>query len=409
MSRKLLVLTVIAALLAAMLPGVTLAQDTVTIRYFNFSSDPDHVQDLADIVAAFEAANPGIEVEVSSAPWADYFTLLQADFVGGDPPDVFELNYENFVSYAANDVLLDLSSYLPADTPYYPRALEAFQYKGIQGALPETFSTVLLFYNKDLFDQAGVAYPTPDWTWADAVTAAKAIRALGDDIWGLYSPIQFWEFYKKAGQNGCQFFNADMTESTINAPECVEALELMVSFLNEDIMPDEIELAGVVNEDLFKQGKLGMVVIGIWMFAMFQDAPFAWDIELEPGMANKGHHFFANGVAVAASTKHPAEAAALAQFLTASEEAATIRVETGWELPALDKPEYFESYLALDKPANRAAVFAALESPITPPVIERQNEMQDTINNLLNAVANGELDPQTALDTAKAELDKLIQ
>ncbi len=409
MSRKLLVLTVIAALLAAMLPGVTLAQDTVTIRYFNFSSDPDHVQDLADIVAAFEAANPGIEVEVSSAPWADYWTLLQADFVGGDPPDVFELNYENFVSYAANDVLLDLSSYLPADTPYYPRALEAFQYKGIQGALPETFSTVLLFYNKDLFDQAGVAYPTPDWTWADAVAAAKAIRALGDDIWGLYSPIQFWEFYKKAGQNGCQFFNADMTESTINAPECVEALELMVSFLSEDIMPDEIELAGVVNEDLFKQGKLGMVVIGIWMFAMFQDAPFAWDIELEPGMANKGHHFFANGVAVAASTKHPAEAAAWAQFLTASEEAATIRVETGWELPALDKPEYFESYLALDKPANRAAVFAALESPITPPVIERQNEMQDTINDLLSAVANGELDPQTALDTAKAELDKLIQ
>jgi len=114
-------------------------------------------------------------------------------------------------------------------------------------------------------------------------------------------------------------------------------------------------------------------------------------------------------VAVAASTKHPAEAAAGAQFLTASEEAATIRVETGWELPALDKPEYFESYLALDKPANRAAVFAALESPITPPVIERQNEMQDTINDLLSAVANGELDPQTALDTAKAELDKLIQ
>ena len=139
MSRKLLALTVIAALLAAMLPGVTLAQDTVTIRYFNFSSDPDHVEDLATIVTAFEAANPGVKVEVSSAPWADYFTLLQADFVGGDPPDVFELNYENFVSYAANDVLLDLSSYLPADTPYYPRALEAFQYKGIQGALPETF------------------------------------------------------------------------------------------------------------------------------------------------------------------------------------------------------------------------------------------------------------------------------
>jgi multiple sugar transport system substrate-binding protein len=409
MSRKLLVALVIVSLLAAMLPAASLAQSQVTIRYFNFSSDPDHVEDLARIVQAFEAQNPGIKVEVSSAPYSDYFTLLQADFVGGDPPDVFELNYENFVSYAANEVLLDLSAYLPEETPYYPRALAAFQYKGIQGALPETFSTVLLFYNKDLFDQAGVAYPTPDWTWADAVAAGKAIRALGDDIWGLYSPIQFWEFYKKAGQNGCQFFNEDMSESTINAPECVEALELMLSFIEEDVMPDAVEMAGVSNEDLFKQGKLGMVVTGIWMFALFQDAPFEWDIELEPGMANKGHHFFANGVAVAASTEHPEEAAAWAQFLTASEEAATIRVETGWELPALDKPEYFESYLALDKPANRRAVFAALESPIVPPVIERQNEMQDTINNLLNAVANGELDPQTALNMAKQELDKLIQ
>jgi multiple sugar transport system substrate-binding protein len=400
---------VIVGLLAAMLPGFSSAQDEVTIRYFNFSSDPDHVEDLANIVAAFEAANPGIKIDVSSAPYNDYFTLLQADFVGGDPPDTFELNYENFVSYAANGVLLDLSSYLSPDTPYYPRALEAFQYKGIQGALPETFSTVLLFYNQDLFDQAGVAYPTADWTWEDAVSAAKAIRALGDDTWGLYSPIQFWEFYKKAGQNDCQFFNADMTESTINSPECVQALELMASFVKDDIMPDDAELAGVANEDLFKQGKLGMVVTGIWLFATFQDAPFKWDIQLEPGLKHKGHHFFANGVAVAASTEHPAEAAAWSQFLTASQEAATIRVDTGWELPALDKPEYFESYLALDNPANRAAVFAALESPITPPVIERQNEMQDSINALLSAVANGELDPQSALDTAKEELDTLIQ
>jgi multiple sugar transport system substrate-binding protein len=409
MFRKLLVPTLIVGLMAALLPGISLAQDTVTIRYFNFSSDPDHVQDLATLVNEFEAANPGIKVEVSSAPYNDYFTLLQADFVGGDPADTFELNYESFVSYAANNVLLDLSSYVSPDAPYYPRALEAFQYKGIQGALPETFSTVLLFYNKDLFDQAGIAYPAADWTWDDAVTAAKAIRALGDDIWGLYSPIQFWEFYKKAGQNDCHFFNEDMTESTINAPECVAALETMVSFIRDDIMPDDIELAGVGPDDLFKQGKIGMDVTGIWEFALFQDAPFDWDIQLEPGMAHKGHHFFANGVAVAANTKHPAEATAWAQFLTASQEAATLRVETGWELPALDKPEYFASYLAKDKPANRAAVFQALESPITPPVIERQNEMQDTINELLGAVANGELDPQTALDMAKDELDKLIQ
>jgi multiple sugar transport system substrate-binding protein len=407
MLRRFIVLGLIVLIIASLAP-VT-AQGNTTVRYFTFSAAPDHLEDLDAIIAAFEAENPGIAIEVSTAPFEDYFTLLQADFVGGEPPDVFELNYENFVSYAANDVLLDLSGYVSADAPYYPRALEAFQYNDAQLALPETFSTVLLFYNKDLFDQAGVAYPTEAWTWADAVEAGKAIRALGEDVWGLYSPVQFWEFYKKAGQNDCHFFNDDMTESTINSDACVQTLETMLGFMEEDVMPDPIEASGVSDSELFLSGNLGMLVTGIWMFAAFADAPFAWDIQLEPGLANKGHHFFANGVAVAKDTENPEAAAAWAQYLTASQTAATVRVESGWELPALDEPSYFAAYLEQTPPDNREAVFMALESPITPPIIERQNEMQDTVNELLNAVVNGELDAKTALDLAKDELDALIQ
>jgi multiple sugar transport system substrate-binding protein len=409
MKRKLFVLGMVLVLLIGLLPMAAFAQDVETIRYFTFSAAPDHLEELDAIIDAFQAENPGIEIEVTTAAYDDYFTLLEADFVGGDPPDVFELNYENFVSYAVNDVMLDLSEYLDADAPYYPRALEAFQYDGMQMALPETFSTVLLFYNADLFDEAGLDYPTTDWTWDDAIAAGSAISALGEDIWGLWSPIQFWEFYKKAGQNNCEFFNEDMTESTVNSEECVATLETMVSFMDDDVMPDPIEAAGISDSELFANGDLGMVVTGIWMFASFEEAEFSWDIQLEPGLAQKGHHFFANGVAVAADTEHAEAAAAWAQFLTASETAARVRVDSGWELPALDEPDYFEAYLELSPPENREAVFAALESPVTPPVIERQSEMQDTINELLASVAIGELDPQTALDMAKDALDGLVE
>ncbi len=386
-----------------------LAQDT-TIRYFTFSAAPDHLEDLDTIVAAFEEANPGINVEVETAPFADYFTLLQADVVGGDAPDVFELNYENFVTYAANNTLLDLSSYLSDDAPFYPRALEAFQYEGAQLALPATFSTVLMFYNADLFDAAGVEYPTADWTWDDARAAAEAIRALGEDTWGIFSPVQFWEFYKKAAQNGeCQFFNEDMTESALNSPACVETLEMMVSFLDDDLMPSAEELSGVSDGDLFNSGKLGMLVTGIWMFGAFAEAPFNWDVEVEPAINQHANHFFANGVAVSAGTSNPEAAAAWAQFLASSETAAQVRVESAWELPALDQPEYFEGYLSQTPPANRAAVFAALENPVTPPVIERQNELQDSVNALILQAADGTLTAQEALDQAKEAVDALIQ
>lgn len=409
MSRKWLALAMTLALLAGLMPSASLAQEPVTVRYATFTGSGDRADELDQIIQAFQAEYPHITIEVIAAPFDNYFTMLQADFVAGEPPDVLELNYENFVAYAANDVLLDVSEYLDPTTPYYPGALSAFQYQGMQMALPETFSTVVLYYNKDLFDQAGAAYPTPDWTWDDALAAAQQIRALDSDIWGIYAPIQFWEFYKRAAQNGCSFFNEDMTESTINAPECVEALDVMMGLIESDVMPDPAEQAGISDIEMFQNGSVGMVVLGIWMFPAYADLPFEWDIELEPGISQKAYHFFSNGVAIAKDTEHPEEAALWAQFLTASETAATVRVESDWELPALDKPEYFESFLSQTPPANRGAVFASLESPVPPPVIERQSEMQDIFDELLTAVVNGDLDSQTALDMAKEEIDALLQ
>lgn len=409
MLRKSLLVWMIAGLLMLGLVVPAAAQDT-TIRYFTFSAAPDHLEDLDTIIAVFEEANPGVTVEVETAPFADYFTLLQAGVASGDAPDVFELNYESFVTYAANGALLDVSDKVSAEAPFYPRALEAFQYDGKQMALPATFSTVLLFYNADLFDQAGLDYPTAEWSWSDAIEAAKAIRALGDDTWGLFSPTQFWEFYKKAAQNGeCSFFNEDMSESTINSPACVSTLETMISFMGDDLMPTAEELSGVSDSELFLSGKVGMLVTGIWMFGAFQDATFNWDVQIEPSINQHAHHFFANGVAVSSTTEQPDAATAWAEFMASSETAATVRVESAWELPALDKPEYFEAYLSQTPPANRAAVFMALESPVTPPVIERQNEMQDAVNALLTQVVDGELTAQEALDQAKAEIDALIK
>lgn len=408
MSRKFGLLFVCLMLIISIIPAT--AQDDVTLRYFTFSAAPDHLEDLDTIIADFESQNEGVTIEVSTAPFADYFTLLQADVVSGDAPDVFELNYESFVTYAANNTLLDVSELLSGDAPYYPRALEAFQYEGVQLALPETFSTVLLFYNADLFDAAGIEYPTTEWTWDDATVAAEAINALDDDTWGIFSPVQFWEFYKKAAQNGeCEFFNEDMTESTLNSAACVETLETMMSFMNNGLMPTQAQLSGVSDSELFLNGDVGMLVTGIWMFGAFAEADFAWNVQIEPAMNQHAHHFFANGVAVSATTEHAEAAVAWAEFLTASETAATVRVNSAWELPALNEAAYFESYLEQTPPENRAAVFLALESPVTPPVIERQNEMQDTVNGLITQVADGTLTPQEALDQAKEALDDLIQ
>ncbi|MFV2062613.1 MAG: sugar ABC transporter substrate-binding protein, partial [Chloroflexota bacterium] len=365
------------------------------------------------MIAAFEAENPDVKIDVETAPFDNYFTVLQTQVAGGDAPDAFELNFENFVTFASKGVLADLGPLTASDESfdaeaYYQRAFDAFAVDGTQYGLPESYSTVMLFYNKALFDQAGIDYPTDDWTWQDERAAAEAITALGDDVWGFFAGVQFWEFYKTAWQNGCSFF-ADDGSVSVNESGCVEALQFMIDYVDDGLQPSAAEMGGVSDGDMFINGELGMITTGIWMFSAFEEgADFDWDVVVEPGNTQGGSHFFANGVAVSASSDKQDAAYRWLRFFTSSDEAAKIRVDASWELPTLTDPALYEAYLSAEPPANREAVLASLENVVIPPVIERQAEMQDALNLQIELALSGEITAQEALDEAKAEIESLL-
>lgn len=131
---------------------------------------------------------------------------------------------------------------------YNDMALKAFSADGVQYGVPDSFSNVVLIYNKDLFDQADIDYPTDDWKWEDAMAAAEKIRALGDNIFGYYHPISFNEFYKTVKQNGGSLFNDDFTEFTMDTPENIETLQYMVDMQQKtNVMPTEEQMAGILS------------------------------------------------------------------------------------------------------------------------------------------------------------------
>jgi len=396
----------------AALPMAATAQEPTTIRYFTFSAAPDYLDELDQMVAAFEAENPDIKVDVETAPFDNYFTLLQTQVAGGDAPDAFELNFENFVTFASKDVLADLGPMVQADESfdaeaYYQKAFDAFSIDGTQYGLPESYSTVLLFYNKALFDAAGLDYPTDDWKWADERAAAEAIAATGDDVWGHFAGVHYWEFYKTAWQNGCGFFGDDGSV-TVNDAGCVDALQFMIDYVDDGVQPSAAEMGGVSDGDMFANGELGMITTGIWMFPTFESAEFDWDVVVEPGNVQGGSHFFANGVGVSASSDKQEAAYRWLRYFTSSDDAAAIRVGASWELPTLTDEALYDAYLAAETPANREAVLKSLENVVVPPVIERQAEMQDALNGQIELALAGEITAQEALDEAKAEIEALL-
>lgn len=380
---------------------------TTTVRYFTFSAAPDHVEDLESVVTAFEEANPDIKVEVETAPYDSYFTKLQTAVAGGTAPDAFELNYENFVSYAAAGSLAELQD---ADTsPYAPSLVEAFQYDGKQYGLPESFSNVVLFYNKDLFAEAGIDEPTGDWTWEDEQAAAAKLTDKGKGVFGDYQPVSFHEFYKVLAQTGGSFLTEDKSAAAFNSPEGEKAAQWLVDKIGKT-MPTEADGVGTPDYDsgLFKEGKLAMWHTGIWMFGAMADAPFEWDIAVEPGDSNDASAMFTNGVAVSAASENTEAAQAWVEFLTGSEESMNMRVETSWELPPTQDESILAPYLEVTPPASRQAVFDSLDAPVLPPVIERQQEMQDAVGEELSEAAAGRKTVKQALADAEKRVNDLL-
>ena len=397
-------------------PAVTAAPATpaepVKLVYFTFSAAPDHLKDLDAIVQAFEQKNPNISIEVQTAAYTDYFTKLQTQVAGGSAPDTFELNYENFVSYAASGSLLDLTSVSAADSDfkpetYYPRAYQVFQAEGKQYGVPESFSDVLLYYNRDLFDAAKVAYPDASWTWQDEQAAAEKLTDKAKGVWGEFQPIQFWEFYKVLAQNGGSFFNADKTQATFNDAKGVEAANWLIGKVGKT-MPSNA-FGADQDTNLFKSGKLAMWHTGIWMFPALKDVPFKWDVSVEPGNATKAHQFFANAVVASATTAHPAEAWTWLRFLTSSEAAVQTRLAASWELPAVADQSLFGPYLSQTPPDNRQAVFDALSDIVTPPVIEQQSQMTDIVSQALEKARLGQVSVEDALNGAATQVDALLK
>lgn len=388
--------------------GVDASGDTVTISYFTYSAAPDHLEDLDAIVAAFEAENPGIDIEVQTAAYDDYFTSLQTQIAGGSAPDTFELNYENFVTYARSGALADIGEYVADPARYYPLALEGFTDDGVQYGLPITFSDVVLIYNKDLFDAAGLDYPTADWTWEDEQAAAEALTDADAGVYGDFQPVSFHEFYKALAQAGGTFFD-DEGQAAFNTPEGVAAAEWLTSKPGTT-MPSLADIGGTPDFDtaLFKSGKLAMWHNGIWQFTGLNESGVNYDIVVEPGGVADASAVFMNGAVVSESTDHTAEAAAWVAFLAGSEITVDTRLASSWELPAVDDEAAFASYLEITPPANRQAVFDALDNVALPPVIERQQEMQDIVTQALERIVSDGADPQEALDAAVDEVNSLL-
>lgn len=405
---KKLVSLLLTLAVALSLAGAAFAEEPVTITYATFSASGAQEETLKKMVEVFEEKNPDIKVDVQLTGYDDYFTKLATTVGGGNAPDVFEMNMENFLAYMLRGACADLTG-LVDPASYSEGTLSAVSSDGKLYAVPMSFSTCVLFYNKALFDQAGLEYPDDTWTWTEAQAAAEKIKALGDDIWGYYQPISYNEFYKSVKGNGGSLLNEDYTAFTVNTPENVAVLEAMLARVRgEDrVMPNAEDMAGRGDWDLFSEGKLGMLVTGIWGFQTFTDqCDFDWDITVEPGFKDKSTFFFANVNCVSTESTKQEAAARFVDAMGSDPDIVQLRLDASWELPTIADQTKLTQYLDVTPPDNRPAVFDSMDYAVAPPALLEQGAVSEIIGNVLGTLETNDMTAQEALDEIQAQLEE---
>ncbi|QGN48570.1 extracellular solute-binding protein [Micromonospora sp. WMMC415] len=161
------------------------AEDRAGITVVLFG-DAEEVAGYRTLVAGFTAANPDVDVTLSPVATQDeLMARLTTSFAGGRPPDVFLLNYRRYGQFAAQGAIEPVQSYLDAssaikESDFSPRALDAFRFDGrALTCLPQNLSSLVVYWNADLFRAAGVPAPAAGWTWDDLLAAAKALTRDG--------------------------------------------------------------------------------------------------------------------------------------------------------------------------------------------------------------------------------------
>ena len=405
------------SLMALILAAGTARAET-QISYLMWGS-PQESEAWAVVVKGFEAAHPDIKVTVEVADWDSYWEKLRVQMAGGTPPDVFAMDAPLYMDWQARGVLLNLQPYLDREPALldgvYPVTLEAYRTAdGIYG-LPRDFQTIVLYYNKDMFDAGGVAYPTDAWTYDDLRTAAKALTVDKDgdgstDQWGFwdggYDMEPFWGALVWA--YGGDVVDAAEGKTLIGSPEATAAFQLMSDmWVGDKSMPTEQQLAAY-GWDGFLSGVAAMGVSGHWSVPEYSAVTFKWDIAPMPkGPAGRATSVNSAGFVIARDSKYPDAAWEFVKYAF-SDAGQSELAKVGLAIPVRKSVAESDAYLGQATRIDHSIYVKALDYAHMKPVFKGYEEWSGAVGDALHMIWTGEASVADGLAEAVAAGDDAL-
>jgi len=389
-----------------------------------FWGSPEEIGIITTTIKDWEKSHPDIKVKLEHIPFGSYVSKILTEYAGKSAPDIVAAEVNMFVSFADKDVFVDLKPFVEKDSSFdlnefFPEVIDWYTVKGKLYAIPrDTAPMACIYYNKKLFDEAGVAYPTDDWNWSDLLEKAQKLTKLDKDgkviQYGFYSDMWGNFVYSNGGSIVDDIKNP--TKCLLNSPEAIGGLEFLVDLAHKykvSPTPNTFRNLGLGIIQMFMMQRVAMFHSGIWETPLLRKAKdFEWDVAMYP-KGPKGARKFGTGgtgYGILKTTKYPEEAWEVLKALS-GDEGQIMLAESGLAQPANKKIAEGEHFAGSNKPPlNKKMLNEAVRYTVYDPFHEKWREARDLyIYPEFDLMFNGLKSVKETVNKVVPEVNKLLQ
>ncbi|MBI4244046.1 MAG: sugar ABC transporter substrate-binding protein [Planctomycetes bacterium] len=379
----------------------------------------------------FEKKHPGVKVKYEPVP-GEFNAKILTQIAGGVAPDVIlTFGPMALVDFVKGGALLPIDPYIKDDSDFdisliYPESVDEYTYKDKIYALPANLGTNALYYNKKLFNEAGLSYPDGNWDWGQVLNAAQ--RLTKKDISGkishfgiVISYLESWFGFVK--QYGGELWNKERTECIIDSPEAREATEFLKDlFKKYHVSPTPTEIANEMGVggsiEVFGMGRAAMMYGGRWITSvLIHQKDLDWTVSPLPKYKGKRLGVTGGlGWAISSQTKYPQLAYELVKHLS-SPEGIRFMIDMGDSMPihrTSEETEYFLQSCNRPREENQIYIDAmkstfSMKDFVNPNLIISTTEQRSIINTELERAFIDEISIGEALANIEKKLNAAIK
>jgi multiple sugar transport system substrate-binding protein len=385
--------------------------------------DPEEIAAYREVIAAYENAQPDVNVKlIEASDRDDLIARLSTSFAASTPPDLFLLNYRFYGQFAARGVLEPIESRVDdsdvfEQEDFYEEAMNAFRFGGTLTCLPQNISSLVVYYNKDLFRQAGVAEPKAGWTWDDLVTAAKKLTkdSNGDgkaEVYGLGVEASLIRIAPFVWSNGAELVDNEEKPTTfaLDTPEAKQAMKLFFELRGvHKVVPGEEEVEAEDDETRFQNGRMAMVLSSRRSTPTFRTiTKFDWDVAALPQHQKQAGILHSDAYCMTKASDNKDAAWSFMEYALGPEGAPVV-AKSGRTVPSLKEVAESDAFLDPNaKPANSKVFLDTIPVIQQVPSISTWPEIEDASEPILEEGLYGGEATSEIVRELKAKTDPLF-